>query len=101
MGGRKNPFTEVACEEAEAAENAAIKLLKALDENRYSWEADRDELLEKCSAAFHDENHEFPIIYGDYYFIEAVFRLTGEVIIFKYCSDIRYSSFVTFDHILP
>ncbi len=78
VGGRKNPFTEVACEEAEAAENAAIKLLKALDENRCSWESDRDELLEKCSAAFHDEKHEFPIIYGDYYFIEAIFRLTGE-----------------------
>lgn len=77
-GGRKNLFTEAAWEEAETAENAALKLLKALDENCCSWGSDRDELVEKCTAAFHDEKHEFPIIYGDYYFIEAIFRLTGE-----------------------
>ncbi|MCI7791796.1 MAG: glycoside hydrolase family 88 protein [Lachnospiraceae bacterium] len=77
-GGHKNPFTQTASEEAGKAENAAFKLLMALDENRCSWGSDRDELLEKCTAAFHDEKHEFPIIYGDYYFIEAIFRLTGE-----------------------
>lgn len=77
-GGHKNPFTQTDSEEAGKAENAAFKLLMALDENRCSWDSDRDELLEKCTAAFHDEKHEFPIIYGDYYFIEAIFRLTGE-----------------------
>lgn len=66
--------------EAELLEGAAVRLLKALDENRCSWGADRDELLEKCTAAFHDKEHEFPIIYGDYYFVEAIFRLTGEEI---------------------
>lgn len=87
-GGYMNPFGGVKSgeevgsdiKEAERIKNAAIKLLVALDEKRCSWDADIDELLEKCTAAFHDEQHEFPIIYGDYYFIEAVFRLTGEEI---------------------
>lgn len=77
-GGRRNLYTQGAPEEARATENAAIKLLQALDEKRCNWSSDRDELLEKCTAAYHDEKHEFPIIYGDYYFIEAVLRLTGE-----------------------
>lgn len=86
-GGHQNPFAEaagadasLAGREAGIAKDAAIKLLIALDENRCSWGPERDELLERCTAAFHDKEHEFPIIYGDYYFIEAVFRLTGEEI---------------------
>lgn len=60
------------------AEDAAVKLLKALDEKRCSWDAETDELVERCTAAYHDKQREFPIIYGDYYFIEAILRLTGE-----------------------
>lgn len=78
-GDRKNPFQGIPLtEEAGTAKEAAVKMLKALDENRCSWGNDRDELLEKGTAAFHDKTHEFPIIYGDYYFIEAMLRLTGE-----------------------
>ncbi len=58
--------------------NAAFKMLKALSEERCEWSPDRDELLTKCTAAYHDEEHEFPIIYGDYYFIEAVLKLAGK-----------------------
>lgn len=56
----------------------AVKLLKTLDEKRCSWSGETDNLLEKCSAAYHDEKHEFPIIYGDYFFMEAIWKLTGE-----------------------
>ena len=31
-----------------------------------------------CTAAYHDAEHEFSIIYGDYYFIEAVWKLMGK-----------------------
>lgn len=58
--------------------NAALKMLHALAEKRCNWSMDCDNLLEKCTAAFHDKEHEFTIIYGDYYFIEAIFKLTGE-----------------------
>ena len=62
----------------ETYHNAAMKLLQALSEHRFNQDETIDNLLEKCTAAFHDENHEFSIIYGDYYFIEAIFKLTGE-----------------------
>ena len=57
---------------------AALKLLKALDEKDCSWDENVDNLLQKCTAAYHDKNHDFPIIYGDYYFIEAIWKLTGQ-----------------------
>ena len=57
---------------------AALKLLKLLDKERCSWEADVDNLLEKCTAEYHSEEHEFSIIYGDYYFIEALLKLAGQ-----------------------
>ena len=69
---------ELGTTESRIYQNAAIKLLTALYEQRCNWDDNCDNLLEKCTAAFHDETHEFSIIYGDYYFIEAVWKLTGE-----------------------
>ncbi|HHU74141.1 MAG TPA: glycosyl hydrolase family 88 [Clostridiales bacterium] len=57
---------------------AAIKLLQSLAKQRCNWSDDCDNILEKCTAAFHDQEHEFSIIYGDYFFIEAIWKLTGE-----------------------
>ena len=58
--------------------NAAVKLLKALSDNRCNWDENTDNILEKCTAAYNDKEHEFSIIYGDYYFIEAIWKLTGQ-----------------------
>ena len=58
--------------------NAAVKMLKALDASRCSWGTEKDHLLERCTAAYHDKEHEIAIIYGDYYFIEAIWKLAGE-----------------------
>ncbi len=58
--------------------NAALKMLKVLDKSRCSWSPDIDNLLEKCTAAYHDKEHEFAIIYGDYYFMEAVLKLADK-----------------------
>ena len=41
-------------------------------------EANVDELLEKCTAAYNEPDHNFPMIYADYYFIEAIWKLTGD-----------------------
>ena len=57
----------------------AVKLLKALDRHSLNRSEDADELLENCTAAYHDDNHNFPIIYGDYYFTEAILRLCGKL----------------------
>ena len=61
--------------------NAAIKLLKTLDKKRSDWSKDCDCILEHCSASYHSEEHHFSIIYGDYYFIEAIFKLKGNDLI--------------------
>lgn len=57
---------------------AAVDMLKALTEKRCNWTQECDNIVEKCTAAFHDKNHEFSIIYGDYFLIEAIWKLTGE-----------------------
>ncbi len=58
--------------------DAAVKMLMALDNERCNWDADCDYLLERCTAAFHDKEHEFTIIYGDYFFIEAILKITEQ-----------------------
>ena len=57
--------------------NAALKMLTALTEKSFNWNEDEDNLLTKCTAAYHDKKHEFSIIYGDYYFLEALMKLVG------------------------
>lgn len=68
---------------AKAAQNgeyseAAIKMLTALTEKCCNFDENCDQLLEKCTAAYHDRDHEFPIIYGDYFFTEAVLKLINK-----------------------
>lgn len=57
---------------------AAVRMLLALAQYRCNWAEACDNILEKCTGAFHDEKHEFAIIYGDYFFMEAVWKLTGQ-----------------------
>ncbi len=54
---------------------AAMKLLKTLAQKRCNWSEETDNILENCTAAYHDQNHNFAIIYGDYYFTEAILKL--------------------------
>lgn len=54
--------------------NAALKMLKALDENG-CWSIDKDYIVEKCAAEYHSTKHDFPMMYADYYFIEAIWKL--------------------------
>ena len=67
----------VAENEKKMYEKAAVRLVKNLYENRCDFTHDNDCILEKCSASYDEKNHEYNIIYGDYYLMEAVFRLCG------------------------
>lgn len=58
----------------------ALKLIDTLNKERCNWDNECDNFLERCTAAFHDREHEFSIIYGDYFFIEAIWKLTEEEI---------------------
>ncbi len=57
--------------------NAAYKLLKALYDNHCDFTEDNDCVLTKCSSSYHAEDHEFAIIYGDYFFLEALLKIRG------------------------
>ncbi|RRJ64550.1 glycosyl hydrolase family 88 [Paenibacillus oralis] len=54
----------------------ALKLMKAVDA-RSNWLENSDAIVQKGSAAYHAPYHHYPIIYGDYYLMEAVFKLKG------------------------
>ena len=56
---------------------AALKMLKALYEQHCDFSRENDCILQKCTGAYHASEHEFCIIYGDYYFMEALFKLKG------------------------
>lgn len=62
----------------EAYLNGAERLLQALIENRCCFSPERDELLENGTVVYHDAEHHIPLIYGDYFFTEAVLKLIGK-----------------------
>lgn len=45
-----------------------------------NWSTDIDHILEKCSEGYHIPRKDMSIMYGDYYFIEAIWKLTGQEI---------------------
>lgn len=54
----------------------AVKILKAIAENRADWSGDCDAIVKNCSAAYHNPDHHFTMNYADYYFMEAIYKLT-------------------------
>jgi unsaturated chondroitin disaccharide hydrolase len=71
-----------AAEEFEAPlyAGAALKLLRACEAAFADWDVDRDGIMGGGTAAYHGEpqDTEVPIIYGDYFFVEAILRLLGK-----------------------
>ncbi len=63
--------------EAGLYRNAAVKLLRTLDERDCDYDPETDGILRNCTAAYHDETHEFHIVYGDYFYLEALLKLKG------------------------
>ncbi len=59
---------------AENYRTAAEQLLQTICRLDCDLSADTDYLTNRGTAAYHDEKHEFPIIYGDYYLIEALLK---------------------------
>ncbi|WP_411346640.1 glycoside hydrolase family 88 protein [Paenibacillus sp. WLX1005] len=60
----------------------AIRLLKTLDEQSTDWSHDCDCFLQNGSAAYHHLQHHQSIIYGDYYFMEAILKLKDQDLYF-------------------
>ncbi|MBO5278042.1 MAG: glycoside hydrolase family 88 protein [Lachnospiraceae bacterium] len=55
----------------------AVRLLRAIEEKHCSWKTEEDGIVDFGSAKYHREaDREVPIIYGDYFFIEGILRMT-------------------------
>lgn len=55
----------------------AMRMLRALEERCSDWTPENCGILQKCTAAYHDDGagRHINIVYGDYFFVEAVARL--------------------------
>lgn len=53
----------------------AVKILKAITEKRADWSHDCDAIVQNCTGAYHDSRHHFTMVYADYFYIEAVYKL--------------------------
>ena len=60
--------------------DVAIKLLRTLTEKRCDLTKDKDNILEKCAVDYHGDGHNMSIIYGDYFFIEALMKLNNKAL---------------------
>lgn len=60
---------------------AAVKILKALTDTRSDWSKKCDAIIQNCSGAYHDKRHHFTMVYADYFFIEALYKLAGSGIL--------------------
>lgn len=58
-------------------EQSALKMLKAMEAKFCNWNEDEDGILGMGKVAYHEESErqQVPIIYGDYFFTEAILRL--------------------------
>ena len=68
-------------EEARFYTEAAFRILRANEARFANWDPERDSILTGGTYFYHDPdgtNTEVPIIYADYYLIEAVLRLKGK-----------------------
>lgn len=66
-------------EAGQAYTDAAIRMLRALDEACSDWSPDRCGILQRCTASYHDDGagRHINIVYGDYFFVEAICKLRG------------------------
>lgn len=67
--------------EARFYTEAAYRILRACDEKFCNWDPAADSIVGGGTFFYHDptgQNTEIPIIYADYYFIEAILRLKGK-----------------------
>jgi unsaturated chondroitin disaccharide hydrolase len=55
----------------------AMSILKAVEAAHVDWDPDTDFLVKMGTAQYHGKTEELhvPLIYGDYYFLESVYRL--------------------------
>lgn len=66
-------------DDANRYRSAAFRMLKALDAMCSDWTPETCGILQKCTASYHEDGmgRHINIIYGDYFFVEAILKLKG------------------------
>ena len=65
--------------------DAAVRILKAQEKDAANWECNDPAIFTKCTSAWHDiSGRHITMTYGDYYFIEAINKLSGDPLLFWY-----------------
>lgn len=65
-------------EEKELYLSAVEKILRAMEKEFCDWDPEKDSILQMGTERYHGEpGRHIPIIYGDYYFVEAILKLKG------------------------
>lgn len=62
--------------------NAAFRILKETEERYCDWSENEDSIVQCGTEAYHFGAKNIPIIYGDYFFIEALLKLKGDNMLF-------------------
>ena len=61
----------------------AEKILQTLEAHCCNWDENEDSILQMGTGGYHKESsHHIPIIYGDYFFAEAIYKLKGFEMLF-------------------
>ncbi len=58
--------------------SCAVNMLKTLADKRMNLDSAVDNLIENGSVAYHSDEHHRGIVYGDFFFIEALMKLAGK-----------------------
>ena len=68
-------------QEKEMYKQSAFKILDAIYRTRSDWSRDCDAIVRNCSASYHNPEHHVTMVYADYFFMEAVYKLKGNTIL--------------------
>ena len=60
---------------------AAVRILKAIARTRADWSKNCDAIVRNCTGAYHSDVHHFTMVYADYYFVEALYKLVHKGIL--------------------
>lgn len=65
--------------DAKRYHDAAVRMLMALDTLCSDWSPHTCGILQKCTASYHEDGNgrHVNIVYGDYFFVEAVMKMKG------------------------
>lgn len=71
-------LAELVPEEKDTYLNAALKILHAIDAESADWNPETDHITLSGTAGYHLPGRNKNYVYADYYFVEAILKLTGK-----------------------